>query len=494
MDVRLQPKQSELLSLILDTDYTVIGYGGSNGGGKSDGMRSVNMVLCTMKKKFPIKTLIFRRKSNDLLENHIIPFFQRYPELNRFFNKTERMIYWADGSTTKFGSSDNEDDITDFEGKEYDYIFVDEATHCTQYMLEYLKTRNRSGNVRAKCIYTMIPGFIGHNYIKRIFITKKYLDYENPDDYVYLPARVWDNVVWCENILAKEGYTVTDYYYNWTEEERKSYCLLKSDYAKTLKHLPEQKRKARLFGDWFVFEGQFFEEFNFDVHVVQSENYLSYRELKNFQICGSLDYGSTTSLMMCARDHNDNYILFDELHQEKVPRQKKIEETKKFLKDRGMLDQVVVGDTNLWLKDAFDVDISTTAAIQYINAGIKLVKVSKASPVKNKGYREACNDTIADLIHYEMDPKNPSDFLVRPKLLVYARCKNFLETFPALVVDPKNPEDILGGQDDHDYDAAKMGIMYLRKPRKIQTEDKPKWLKEMHEKKKVRVDAGFMGV
>jgi hypothetical protein len=85
MDVRLQPKQSELLSLILDTDYTVIGYGGSNGGGKSDGMRSVNMVLCTMKKKFPIKTLIFRRKSNDLLENHIIPFFQRYPELNRFF-------------------------------------------------------------------------------------------------------------------------------------------------------------------------------------------------------------------------------------------------------------------------------------------------------------------------------------------------------------------------------------------------------------------------
>ena len=100
LDVALQPKQSELLSLIRNSPYKIIGYGGSNGGAKSHGIRDVNLVLCLEKKLSPIYTLIFRRKSNDLLENHIIPFFQKYPELYKFFNKTERIIYWPDGSIT----------------------------------------------------------------------------------------------------------------------------------------------------------------------------------------------------------------------------------------------------------------------------------------------------------------------------------------------------------------------------------------------------------
>ena len=91
--VALQPKQSDLLDLVRDSPYTMIGYGGSNGGGKSDGLRSVNLCLCIGKKKAPIRTLIFRRKSNDLLENHIIPFFMRYPQFDKYFNKTERIIY-----------------------------------------------------------------------------------------------------------------------------------------------------------------------------------------------------------------------------------------------------------------------------------------------------------------------------------------------------------------------------------------------------------------
>jgi phage terminase large subunit len=459
----------------------------------SDGLRSVNMVLCTEKKNKPIKTLIFRRKSNDLLENHIVPFFQRYPELKKFFNKTERIIYWMDGSTTKFGSSDNEDDIQDFEGKEYDYIFVDEATHCTQYMLEYLKTRNRSGNVQAKCIYSMIPGFIGHLYIKRIFITKKYLDYEDPSDYVYLPARVWDNVVWVEDLLHYQGITVSQYYNEWTEDQRKEYTLLYSDYAKTLSHLPEQKRRARLYGDWFVFEGQFFENFNYDVHVVKKENYLSYEELANFQQAGGLDYGNVTSIQCVARDHNGNFILFDELHQEKMVRQEKIKETKEFLKKRELEKMILVGDTNMWIKDGFDVDVTSTPAYDYITAGLKLVKVSKTSPVKNKGYREACNDLINDLIFYEMEPDNPSKFKTKPKLLVYERCVHFLETFPSLIIDPKNPEDIEDGQSDHDFDSAKMVIMYLRTPIKKQEKNVPEWVKEMQQAKKIKLD-GFMSV
>jgi len=489
--VQLQPKQSELLDLIRNSPYTRLGFGGSNGGGKSAAIRDINLILCTDKKKKPIKTIIFRRNSNQLLENHIIPFFQKYPDLSSIFNKSERMIYWYDGSTTKFGSADNEQDVEALEGNEYDYEFIDEATHCTQYMIEYLASRNRSGNVKAKMIFTMIPGFIGHNYFKRLFITKKFTANENPADYFYLPARIWDNVVWVEDKLIADGFTVDQYYKEWNEDRRKSYTLQHSDYAQNLSHLPEQKKRARLFGDWYVFEGQFFEEFNENIHVIKRNDYLSYEELLNFNVASGLDYGNVTSLECMARDHNNNFILFDELHQEGLTRSIKIEQAKAFLKERGLLNKNIVADTNMWIKDAFDVDVSQTPAYEYINAGLKLVKVSKTSPAKNRGYREACNDTIRDLIHYE---EKDGVLTKKPQLLVYERCTHFLETFPALVISSKNPDDIEDGQPDHDFDSMKYITMYLRPQKEKVVSNKPLWLQELQKENKAKVENDFMSV
>ena len=458
INFNLQPKQKELLRLIREAPQTMIGFGGANGSGKSFAIRDVNLILCLSPKTKPLKTLIFRRLSNDLLENHINPFLLKYPELEKYFNKTERIIYFPDGSTTKFGSADNEQDIYSFEGKEYDYIFVDEATHCTQMMIEFLKSRNRGSSVKCKMIFTMIPGFIGHAYFKRLFITRQYLDYEDPNDYVFLPARVWDNVIWSMQALAEQGYTVTQYYKEWTEEQRKDFTLKYSDYAHTLLHLPEQKRKARLYGDWDIFEGIFFEDFNQRVHIIKEQDYLSYKELKNFKILGGLDYGNVTSNIWGARDYNGNVIIFDELHQEKMSRGDKITENKNFLIQRGLLDEYIIADTNMWLKDAFDVVLSNTPAYEYLNAGIKLLQVSKTSTnIDQKGYRAACNDLMRNLLSYEME----NDIITRqPKIKIYERCKNLIRTIPTFLVDPKNPEDFIG-DDDHDYDAMKYMLMNL---------------------------------
>jgi phage terminase large subunit len=479
LNVELQPKQLELLRLVEDTDYRMIGYGGSNGGGKSEGVRSINLILCMKLKKQPVRTLIFRRKSNDLLENHIIPFFQRYPELDKYFNKTERIIYWPDGSTTKFGSADIESDIYDFEGKEYDYIFVDEATLCTQMMIEFLKSRNRSANVKAKMIFTMIPGFIGHNYLKRLFITKQYLDYEMPTDYTYLPAKIWDNVVWVENKLMLDGYTVDQYYREWTEDRRMQYTLQYSDYAQTLKHLPEQKKRGRLFGDWYVFEGQFFENWNPEVHVIKPKNYLSESQLKQMDVLGGLDYGGITSLHFGAKDYNGNIVIFDELHLEKVSRTEKIKSTKAFLLARGLERVTIIADTNMWLPDQFDSATLNDAASEYIEAGINLKIVSKRSP-DNRRYRVACNDTISNLLEHDINPAN--GLIVRqPKLKIYERCRYLIETMPALVRSDKDVEDIADNQDDHDFDSAKYLIMSLISPAEQKTDTRPGWLRKLDE-------------
>ena len=428
----------------------------------SEGIRMVNLVLCIRKKKFPVKTLIFRRKSNDLLENHINPFFQRFPGIEKYFNKTERMIYWPDGSTTKFGSADSEKDIYDYEGKEYDYIFVDEATHSTQMMIEFLISRNRSPYYKAKMIFTSIPGHIGHAYIKRLFVTKKYLDYEDPKDYVYLPARVWDNVVWSENALQEQGFTPAQYYTEWNEERRKEFTIKFSDYAKTLTHLPEAKRRARLFGDWDVIEGNFFDTWDNEVHIVRPNDYLLYEQLLQWNVGMGLDYGNVTVLECIARDFNGNYILFDELYQEKMNRTRKIQQALEFLNHRGLMKKLIIADTNMWIKDAFDVDNATMPAQDYINAGMRLLAVSKSSSDKNKGYRENCNDNVKDVLDYNMDEFGK---ITRPpKLLVYERCGHFIETFPTLITDANNQDDIADGQPDHCYDAFKMILMYLRQP------------------------------
>lgn len=445
--VNIQPKQLELLHLILYSPKTKICFGGANGGGKSAAIRLCNIALCTRVKKQPIRTLIFRRKSNDLLENHIIPFFQQFPNVEKYFNKTERMIYWPDGSTTKFGASDAEKDITDYEGKEYEYIFIDEATHCTQYMIEYLTSRNRSGYYKAKMIFTTIPGGIGHNYIKRLFVKKKYEENENPDEYYYLPARVWDNVVWCERALEEQGYSPKEYYYEWNDDRRKEFTLQYSDYARNLSHLKETQKRARLFGDWDVIEGNFFDTWDSQVHIVKPKDYLLYSQLLEWSVGAGLDYGNTTVMEWMARDFNGNYILFDELYQYKMSRSKKIEQTLEFVNHRGLPEKLIVADTNMWIKDAFDVDNTTMPAQDYIKAGIRLIPVSKSTQNKNRSYRENCNDNVKDVLDFEMD--DTGKITKPPKLLVYERCGNFIENFPVLMTDPNNEDDIADGQEDH---------------------------------------------
>jgi len=499
LNVELQPKQSELLRLIKETDHTIIGYGGSKGGSKSHAVRDVNLILCVENKSYPIKTLIIRRNSTDLLENHIIPFFQKYPELEKFFNKSERIIYWPDGSTTKFGCADNEADIYNFEGKEYDYIFVDEATHFTQIMLEFLLSRNRSGHYLAKIIMTMNPGYIGHNYVKRIFITRNYLEYEDPKSYVYLPARVWDNVIWSERELVAQGYSVEQYYYEWNEDKRKNFTLQYSDYAKNLTRQPLQKRKAWLYGDWDIFEGQFFDEWNPEVHIIQKPNYLSYSEIKQFKVLSALDYGNVSSGAFLYKDWYGNVFMFDNWHDEGSTRDRKAEKLSRFMKERELYALTMLGDTNLWVKDAFDVEKSNVPANAFINAfkkdGLKIrfEPVSKnpkglpgTSIENNRGYRIACNDSVKNALHYEIDENGK--FIVKPKFFVYERCTHFIETFPALIADPDNPEDIEEGQDDHDYDAMKMAFMSIYTPRKVEQKKVFNWqLKLEGEKKKLGI-------
>ena len=89
---------------------------------------------------------------------------------------------------------------------------------------------------------TCNPGGVGHEWVKRLFITKRYENGENPEDYTFIAARVYDN-----RALVEQD----------------------TGYVKMLENLPEDLRRAWLDGDWNVFAGQYFSEWSEKTHVME---------------------------------------------------------------------------------------------------------------------------------------------------------------------------------------------------------------------------------
>ena len=109
-------------------------------------------------------------------------------------------------------------------------------------MYNCLVASNRGSNDFPHRMYlTCNPGEVGHACAKRLFVDRDYSAAENPDDYEFISAKVYDNTV----LVDKDP-----------------------DYVRMLETLPEDMRRAWLDGDWNVFAGQYFREWRDDIHII----------------------------------------------------------------------------------------------------------------------------------------------------------------------------------------------------------------------------------
>lgn len=251
----LYPKQLEMCRSMFT--YTL--YGGARGGGKSFVVRYKAIMLCL---QYPgINILIIRRTTPELEENHGKPLRTILRcglenEIAHYKEKTNTFTF-PNGSTIKLGHCQHEKDIDKYQGNQFQVIFMDEGTHFTENMytklteclrLDSVKMMNdidykkKWANFKCRMFITANPGGVGHAFIKRLFIDKQYREGENAEDYLYIPALVYDNKFIMEH---------------------------DPNYVKKLEALPEKERLAMLYGDWNVFEGQFFEEFDEAVHTYE---------------------------------------------------------------------------------------------------------------------------------------------------------------------------------------------------------------------------------
>ena len=219
-----------------------IAYGGARGGGKSWLIRTKSSLAAKRYGrpnmfKPGIKICIVRRTIEDLRENHIEPMKIMLNGLAKY-NQQERTFYFPNGATIKFNYYNCDADKDHFQGKEWDLIFVDEATQMQSEWLEVIATSCRGVNDFPHRVYFMCnPGGPGHAYIKRLFIDRVYKDDENPEDYEFIQALVTDNTA----LMAVD-----------------------QKYLNFLNHLPPKLRAAWRDGSWDVYQGMFFETFTND--------------------------------------------------------------------------------------------------------------------------------------------------------------------------------------------------------------------------------------
>ena len=187
MILRLGSPSEKQKQFLTDT-HRYVAYGGARGGGKSWSVQRKSILLCL--KVGGDKDIDSRRTYAELLNNHInvmIPLLHGIAK----YNRSDKMFTFTNNATIKFGYCATDSDLGQYQGSEYDVIFIDEACLLSEYQLQQITACNRGVNNFPKRIYyTLNPGGQSHGYFKRLFVDRKFNGAENPDEYSFIQSLV----------------------------------------------------------------------------------------------------------------------------------------------------------------------------------------------------------------------------------------------------------------------------------------------------------------
>ena len=435
------------LSQISDKQYKFlsasrkhVGFGGARGGGKSWSVRTKAKILAATYKG--IKILIVRRTYPELVNNHINQLREELHGVARY-NKSEKVFTFPNGSTIKFGYCNNDKDLDQYQGAEYDVIFLDEATQLQEMWIKKITACVRGVNDFPKRIYyTCNPGGASHGYFKRLFIDKKYEDGEVPEDYTFIQALVTDN---------------------------KALMASQPDYIKQLEALPPKLREAWLHGRWDIFEGQFFEDFRETPDIdlchkagITPEEALIQRRFthviepfdipRGWNITRSYDFGYNKpfSLGYWAVDYDGVLYRIMEIYGcTQTP-----DEGVKWSPDEQFKKIAEFERDHPWLRDRKIVDSVADPAIWDTSRGESIAETATRygiyfSPGENsrvQGWMQ---------VHYRMQ----FDSNGYPRMYVFNNCKAFIRTMPLMMYSETHPEDLDTKLEDHCPDEVRYMCM-----------------------------------
>lgn len=439
------PQPSEKQRKFMAERHKYVAFGGARGGGKSWSVR-VKAVLLAL--RYPgIKIMILRRSYPELRVNHIDEMRRMLPREVARYNDSKKEMRFATGSVILFRYCESERDMERYQGTEVDVLFIDEATQLEERVFQMLRACVRGVNAYPKRIYlTCNPGGRGHGWVKRLFVDRAFKDGEDADEYAPLiQALVTDN---------------------------RALLDMQPDYLKQLDALPGKLRAAWRYGDWNIFEGQFFEEFTDRPDHYRDREWThviaSFTPPRSWKLYRSYDWGYAKpfSCGWWAVDHDGRMYRILELYgcvkdaaneglkwttDEQFEEIARIEREHPYLAGRQIEG---VADPSIWAEDG-GVSIATVAAR-------KGVYFQPGDNARIPGWMQ---------VHYRLR----FDEHGIPMMYVFDTCKAFIRTVPLLVYDDHRPEDVDTDGEDHVADEVRYMCMLnpINPPRAAPMPPKP---------------------
>lgn len=386
------------------------------GGGKSFG-QIIDALLNAL--KYPgIKQLILRTTFPELERSLIMTSLEVIPKSLYKYNSSNHKMKFNNGSLIEFGYLTSDKDVTQYQSAEYDIIRFDELTHFSEYQYLYMLSRVRGVNKFPKQIKSSTnPGSIGHQWVKDRFINSMpentITDFDGRTR-IFIPARVQENKF-----------------------------LMDSDpeYVERLKQLGENEQKALLYGDWDIFEGQYFPEFKREIHVIEPFKLPNY--YKRFR---SLDYGlDTTACYWWAVNTEGRCFIYRELHE---PNLTLSDAAKKIIEMTPTEESIsyTVASPDLWNRRQ-----DSGESGMEIMAREGLMGLVRANDRRIEGWR---------IMREYLKPYDDNGHEVA-RIAIFRNCLNLIKNIPALLHDDKNPEDASGKPHDvtHAPESVRYGIM-----------------------------------
>ena len=414
LDLAVTKKQKRFI----DSGESEVLFGGAAGGGKSYG-QMVDALLFAL--RYPgSKQLVLRRTFAELDKSLIRVSLALFPREIYSFNSSSHTGKFKNGSCIDFGYCATENDVYQYQSAEYDVIRFDELTHFTEAQYIYLISRVRGANSFPKQIKSSTnPGGVGHGWVKARFVDagERGRSFVGGDGMtrIFIPSLLDDNR------FLNEG---------------------DPGYRQRLLALPEREKKALLYGDWDIFEGQYFTEFSYRKHVVSPfEIPLSWRKYR------AIDYGlDRLACLWIAVSPDGSFYLYRELCKSNM----RISEAARAITDATPKNEDIyatLAPPDLWSRSQ---ESGRSKASLFSEYGINFTKTSND--------REAGWLSVKELLREENGT---------PRLRFFSSCEEIIRCLPALQIDKIRPTDCANEPHEitHAPDALRGFAIFYARPK-----------------------------
>ena len=431
-----QPRQREFMKR---REHEAL-YGGAAGGGKSDcaiaeALRQVHIPHyrgLILRKTYP--------QLSEMVDRSREIYLPSFP--NAKYNDQKHSWTFPSGAKIYFGAMQHTKDRTNYQGKRYDFIDFDELTHFTWDEYSYLFSRNRPNGPGTRCYIRAQanPGGIGHGWVKERFISPappmtpiyedvKIIFHDGKSEIrrrsrVFVPSSIFDNKILMEN---------------------------DPEYITRLASLPENEKRALLYGDWDSFSGQVFMEWRThpDGYSTRKNTHVipPFKIPHSWKIYRGFDFGYSRpfSVGWYGVDHDGRLYRIRELYGctgtpnegvrwEPAEIAKKIKTIEN--EDINLKGKYIYGIAD---PSIFDESRGESVAVMMERQGVF--------------FEKADNTRVAGKM--QLHNRLAFDENGIPMLYIFSTCKHFIRTIPSLVYSEADVEDIDTTQEDHIYDEVR---------------------------------------